>query len=90
MKHILVIILSFLLISCNQSEVKELKKENSSLSFDIMKMDDYNYDKLKEIFWDVVEIDHYTENYKVRVVTTDADGNKVIKTKTKYVLNKLF
>ena len=56
---------------------------NRENKFDIMKMDDYNYDKLKEIFWDVVEIDHYTEIYKVRVVTTDADGNKVIKTKTK-------
>lgn len=56
---------------------------NRENKFDIMKMDDYNYDKLKEIFWEVVEIDHYTETYKVRVVTTDADGNKVIKTKIK-------
>ena len=56
---------------------------NRENKFDIMKMDDYNYDKLKEIFWEVVEINHYTETYKVRVVTTDADGNKVIKTKTK-------
>ena len=56
---------------------------NRENKFDIMRMDDYNYDKLKEIFWEVVEINHYTETYKVRVVTTDADGNKVIKTKTK-------
>ena len=39
MKYILVVILSCLLISCNQSEIKELKKENSSLSFDMMKME---------------------------------------------------
>ena len=56
---------------------------NRETKFDIMKMDDYNYDKLSEIFWKVVEVEHYTETYKVRVVTTDEDGNKVIKTKTK-------
>lgn len=56
---------------------------NRETKFDIMKIDDYNYDKLREIFWEVVEVNHYTETYKVRVVTTDADGNKVVKTKTK-------
>ena len=56
---------------------------NRETKFDIMKIDDYNYDKLREIFWEVVEVEHYTETYKVRVVTTDAEGNKVVKTKTK-------
>lgn len=56
---------------------------NRENKFDIMKMDEYNYDKLKEIFWEVVDVEHYTENYTVRVVTTDENGNKVTKTKTK-------
>ena len=72
MKHILVIILSFLLISCNQSEVKELKKENSSLSFDIMKMEkrirlleDLNeglHRENKEMLQDLQEIQVYASS----------------------------
>lgn len=56
---------------------------NREIKFDIMKMDGYNYDKLSEIFWEVVEVEHYTEKYKVKYTTTDENGNKVTKTKTK-------
>lgn len=56
---------------------------NRETKFDIMKMDGYNYDKLSEIFWEVVEVEHYTEKYKVKYTTTDENGNKVTKTKTK-------
>ena len=56
---------------------------NREKNFDILKMDEHNYDKLSEIFWEVVEVEYHTEKYTVRVVTTDADGNKVVKTKTK-------
>lgn len=56
---------------------------NRETTFNIMKMDEQNYQKLSEIFWNVVEVEHYTETYKVKVVTTNADGNKVVKTKTK-------
>lgn len=48
-----------------------------------MEMNEQNYKKLSEIFWNVVEVELYTETYRVRLVTTDADGNKVVKTKTK-------
>lgn len=56
---------------------------NRETKFDIMKMDNHNYEKLREIFWKVVEVEHYTETYKVKVITTDASGNKVVETKTK-------
>lgn len=56
---------------------------NRETNFNIMQMDKQNYQKLSEIFWNVVEVEHYTETYKVKVVTTNADGNKVVKTKTK-------
>lgn len=56
---------------------------NRENNFNIMEMNDYNYDKLSEIFWKVVDVENYTENYTVRVVTTDENGNKVTKTKTK-------
>lgn len=56
---------------------------NRENKFNIMEMNEQNYDKLSEIFWEVVEVEHYTENYTVRVVTTDENGNKVTKTKTK-------
>lgn len=56
---------------------------NRENKFNIMEMNNQNYDKLSEIFWEVVEIENYTENYKVRYTTTDENGNKVTKTKTK-------
>ena len=72
MKHILVVMLSYLLVSCNQSEVKELKKENSSLSFDIRKMEsriklleDLNEGHLrenKEMIQDLKEIQVYASS----------------------------
>lgn len=56
---------------------------NREIKFNIMEMDNHNYDKLSEIFWEVVEVDYHTEKYKVSYVTTDSEGNKVTKTKTK-------
>lgn len=56
---------------------------NRENKFNIMEMNNQNYEKLSEIFWEVVEVEHYTENYKVRYTTTDENGNKVTKTKTK-------
>ena len=56
---------------------------NRETKFNIMEMKEHNYKKLSEIFWNVVEVEHYTETYKVRYTTTDENGNKVTKTKTK-------
>ena len=56
---------------------------NRENKFNIMEMNEQNYDKLSEIFWEVVDVEHYTEKYKVRYTTTDENGNKVTKTKTK-------
>ena len=56
---------------------------NRENKFNIMEMNNQNYEKLSEIFWEVVKVEHYTENYKVRYTTTDENGNKVTKTKTK-------
>lgn len=56
---------------------------NRENKFNIMEMNNQNYEKLSEIFWEVVEVEHYTENYKVRYTTTDENGNKVTKTKNK-------
>lgn len=56
---------------------------NREIKFNIMEMDNHNYDKLSEIFWEVVEVYYHTEKYKVSYVTTDSEGNKVTKTKTK-------
>lgn len=56
---------------------------NRETKFNIMEMKEHNYKKLSEIFWNVVEVEHYTETYKVRYTTTDENGNQVTKTKTK-------
>lgn len=56
---------------------------NRENKFNIIEMTEDNYEKLSEIFWEVVEVEHYTETYKVRYTTTDENGNKVTKTKTK-------
>ena len=56
---------------------------NRENKFNIMEMNNHNYEKLSEIFWEVVDVEHYTEKYKVRYTTTDENGNKVTKTKTK-------
>lgn len=56
---------------------------NREKQFNILEMNNYNYKKLSEIFWEVVEVEHYTEKYTVRVVSTDKNGNKVTKTKTR-------
>ena len=36
-----------------------------------------NYKKLSEIFWEVAEVEHYTEKYTVRVDSTDKNGNNI-------------
>lgn len=56
---------------------------NRENKFNIIEMTEDNYEKLSEIFWEVVEVEHYTVTYKVRYTTTDENGNKVTKTKTK-------
>lgn len=56
---------------------------NRENKFNIMEMNSNNYEKLSEIFWEVVEVEHYKEKYKVRYTTTDKNGNKVTKRKTK-------
>ena len=56
---------------------------NRENKFNIMEMNEHNYEKLSEIFWEVVDVEYYTEKYKVRYTTTDENGNKVTKTKTK-------
>ena len=61
----------------------QLATTNREKQFNILEMNDYNYKKLSEIFWEVVEVEHYTEKYTVRVVSTDKNGNKVTKTKTR-------
>ena len=48
---------------------------------DITVMNLENYEKLREIFWKVVDVDYRTEKYTVTVTSTDSEGNKVKKKK---------
>ena len=48
---------------------------------DITVMNLENYEKLREIFWKVVDVDYTTEKYTVTVTSTDSEGNTVKKKK---------
>lgn len=54
---------------------------NREDKYEIIEMNEKNYKKLREIFWDVVSIDYETERYTVTVTSTDSDGNTVKKKK---------
>jgi len=62
---------------------------NRDSTFDILNMNDTEFQKLKEVFWNIVNVDYETEKYKKTVSTTDKDGNTTTKKVTRIRL-KIF
>jgi len=66
---------------------------NREVTSSVMSMNSEEYDRLKEVFWNAVNIDYDTEKYTKTVSSTDKDGNvttkKVSRTRLKvYVTTK--
>lgn len=66
---------------------------NREVTSSVMSMNSEEYDRLKEVFWNAVNVDYDTEKYTKTVSSTDKDGNvttkKVSRTRLKvYVTTK--
>ena len=52
---------------------------NREVTSSIMSMNSEEYDRLKEVFWNAVNIEYDTEKYTKTVSSTDKDGNVITK-----------
>lgn len=52
---------------------------NREVSSSVMSMNEEEYERLKEVFWNTVDIDYDTEKYIKTISSTDKDGNTTTK-----------